>query len=207
MAVHLERTARSTLVALAAVGSLGLLHCDLAKQEAGFERRSVERPAATAKHEPSPTAPPKATGGGPMTPESSKPEPTTATGISAVERYLDGKGTEVNRFALEGLTYVQGCPYLTQEGVDSVDTLSDLLKKHPEAKVSIESYADDVGSEKANQQLTKWRATVIEKQLVQCGVEPSRIEIAARGEADPIASNDSEDGKAENRRTEIVLHR
>jgi outer membrane protein OmpA-like peptidoglycan-associated protein len=204
MTVHLERRLRSALAAIAAVSTLGLLHCDFSGQDSALERRPAEQPA---KNEP----PPAAKGGGPTTqatmPDTKKAEATTANGISAVEQYLDGKGTEVNRFALDGLTYVQGCPYLTQEGVDSVDALSDLLTKHPEAKVSIESYADDIGSDEANKQLTKWRADVIKKQLVQCGIQPSRIETAARGEENPIASNDTDEGKAKNRRTEIVIRK
>lgn len=207
MTVHLGRHLRSAFTTLAAVGSLGLLHCDIAKQNPAFDQRPIDEPAASAQAKP---AAPAATGGGPTAPttsEASNQQATTANGISAVERYLDGKGTEPNRFTLDGLTYVEGCPYLTQQGVDSVDALSDLLTKHKEAKVSIESYSDDTGSDEANRQLTKKRADVIKKQLVQCGVEPSRIEISARGKENPIASNDTDDGKAKNRRTEIVLHK
>ncbi|MGZ3453289.1 MAG: OmpA family protein [Polyangiales bacterium] len=207
MAINLERNWRPVFATIAAVGSLGLLHCNLAKEDTALERRAAE--PQTQMNESAPAAP-SAVGGGPTAtpamPDTSKAEPGIARGISAVEQYLDGKGTGENRFALEGLSYEQGCPYLTQQGVDSVDTLADLLKKHPQAKVSIESYGDNTGSDQGSKQLSKHRAEVIKKQLVLCGISPSRIETAGRGKESPIASNDSDDGKAKNRRTEIVLH-
>lgn len=205
MAINLKRYWRPAVVTIAAAGSLGLLHCDRPKETTAVDR-PTEIPAMN-EPAPAPSPQPTAVGGGPTaTPQPSSAESGAARGISAVEQYLDGKRTEANRFALEGLTYEHACPYLTQEGVDSVDALADLLTKHPEAKVSIESFTDDTGSDEANMQLSQRRAEVIKKQLVQCGISPDRIETIGRGEENPIASNDSDDGKAQNRRTEVIVH-
>ena len=201
MTINLRRNWRPAFAAIAAAGSLGLLHCNVAKQDA---------PPAPATNEPAPQQP-TAVGGGPRaapaTPDMTKEEPGTARGISALEQYLDGKGTDANRFALDGLTYEYACPYLTQKGVDSVDTLADLLIKHPGAKVSIESFTDNTGSDEANKYLSKRRAEVVKKQLVLCGIDSKRIEVVARGEEKPIASNQTDDGKAQNRLTEIIVHK
>lgn len=226
MAINLKRSFRPAVATFAAAGSLGLLHCDRPREETAVERPietpTMNEPARTPPAEPTavgggPTAAPgeptagggdpSAVGGGPTaTPEPSKAESRPARGVSAVEQYLDGKQTEVNRFALEGLTYEHACPYLTQEGVDSVDALADLLKRHPQARVSIESYTDNTGSDEANMWMSQRRAEVIKKQLVQCGVGADRIEAIGRGAENPIASNESDDGKAQNRRTEVILH-
>lgn len=189
---------------IGAVGSLGLFSCNMAKQDVPVGTQNTAEAPTINEPVTQPASPPAATGGGPTAP---KGEPGVARGISAVEQYLEGKGSGVNRFALEGLNYEHACPYMKQDGVDTVDTLADLLTKHPEVKVTIEGFTDNTGPDEVNAQLSRTRAGVVKKQLVQCGIESGRIEVVGRATENPIASNDSDDGKAQNRRTEVILHK
>jgi K(+)-stimulated pyrophosphate-energized sodium pump len=195
---------RNIVIAAASVGSLGLAGCEMSRHDAPVTKEApVEAPPLKREPVAPKPEPPAGVGGGPTT----MVDQGTARGMAAVEQYLDGKGTGDKRFALDGLTYEAGCPYLKQDGVDAVDTLADALKKHPETKVTIEGFTDNSGSAEANEYISRTRAEFTEKQLVMCGIDKSRIEIAGRGTENPIASNDSDDGKAQNRRAEVVIHK
>ena len=80
-----------------------------------------------------------------------------------------------------------------------------MLKAHPSATIRIESHTDDVGSQAANLELSAARAETIKNELVDRGADASKIETAGLGQELPIAGNDTADGRAKNRRSEIVV--
>lgn len=88
----------------------------------------------------------------------------------------------------------------------SLDQVAHALKQQPESStIQVEGHTDDSGSERQNAQLAQQRAQAVADQLVQSGIEPQRINVVGRGENNPIANNDTDEGRATNRRVEIVV--
>lgn len=79
------------------------------------------------------------------------------------------------------------------------------LKENPERAVTIEGYTDSVGSESYNQELSQQRAEAVRGFLIDNGVNANRIVARGYGEENPIASNNTELGRQQNRRVEVVI--
>lgn len=79
------------------------------------------------------------------------------------------------------------------------------LKEEADLHVMVIGRADKRGDAAMNKDLSLLRARRVQKMLVAEGVDEARIEVAARGEGDPTTDDESEDGFAENRRTEIFF--
>ena len=77
------------------------------------------------------------------------------------------------------------------------------LKADPELSVAVEGHTDAVGSDAYNQKLSERRAASVKSYLEAQGIAPSRIEAVGFGESRPVADNDTEMGRAKNRRVEI----
>jgi outer membrane protein OmpA-like peptidoglycan-associated protein len=76
---------------------------------------------------------------------------------------------------------------------------------HPEVKVNITGHTDDVGETAANQTLSEKRAAAVAASLsTDFGIDASRLSTAGKGESEPMAKNDSPEGKAMNRRVEFA---
>ncbi|WP_201353322.1 OmpA family protein [Hydrogenimonas urashimensis] len=91
-----------------------------------------------------------------------------------------------------------------QETMD-VDRIAEFLKKHPKVTAVIEGHTDSTGPADYNMKLSKRRAEAVKKALVERGIDASRLTVKAYGETKPIAPNDTEEGRAKNRRVEVVL--
>ena len=83
--------------------------------------------------------------------------------------------------------------------------LEDLLTEYPDLNLVIEGHADNVGSERYNMGLSERRALAVREYLVNLGVSSARISIVAKGESEPVASNDTPEGRALNRRAISVF--
>lgn len=79
------------------------------------------------------------------------------------------------------------------------------LNQYPDSTVRVVGHTDNTGSADYNQSLSQRRALSVENVLEQGGVSPGRIQAIGAGEDQPVASNLTEDGKARNRRVEIVI--
>ena len=82
-----------------------------------------------------------------------------------------------------------------------------MLKKFNQTVVDVYGHTDNAGSDAHNNDLSQRRAVSVATILAQQGVDQRRFFIEGRGEGDPIASNASESGRAQNRRVEIQLRR
>ena len=80
-----------------------------------------------------------------------------------------------------------------------------LLKQESNIDVVTKGYTDSIGSEDYNQRLSERRASAVRDWLIKCGISPKRLTAKGFGEADPVASNATEGGRAQNRRTELVV--
>ena len=81
----------------------------------------------------------------------------------------------------------------------------DFIRKYPEAKISLEGYTDNIGSDAYNLKLSEKRADAVKEYLVKHGINGARIRTAGHGKADPVATNSTEAGRFQNRRVEILI--
>ncbi|MBN2870029.1 MAG: OmpA family protein [Campylobacterales bacterium] len=86
-----------------------------------------------------------------------------------------------------------------------IDTLTRVLKENPPAKIIIVGHTDHTGSDEYNQKLSERRAASLGKRLVENGIEADRIEMSGKGEKEPVASNETAAGRAQNRRIEVAI--
>jgi OOP family OmpA-OmpF porin len=91
------------------------------------------------------------------------------------------------------------------EGAAKVNTFAGYLKGSPACKVTIVGHTDSVGSEAYNQKLSVKRAEKVKTMLIEDGIDASRLFTDGEGEAMPIATNETPEGRAENRRIEVEL--
>lgn len=94
---------------------------------------------------------------------------------------------------------------LDAESKAALDAAVDVIRSHSAVKMDVVGYTDSVGSDAYNQTLSERRAKAAVDYLVSRGVGADHLRSVGRGEADPVASNDSEDGRARNRRVELIV--
>ena len=88
---------------------------------------------------------------------------------------------------------------------ESLKTLYDFLKENPRVRIKIIGHTDSVGTDQANQILSEGRANSVKNEMVKRGIKASRIETEGRGESEPIDTNDTEEGRQNNRRVVIQV--
>ena len=84
-----------------------------------------------------------------------------------------------------------------------LDDAVDVLKKNPQVKLEVRGHTDNRGSAKYNQQLSEKRAKSVVDYFVSKGIEQTRMKSAGYGLTKPAASNDTPEGRAQNRRVEL----
>ena len=94
---------------------------------------------------------------------------------------------------------------LSPEAFRNVDKLAVFLKKHSNRSVLIEGHTDSVGSDEYNLDLSEKRADAVKNALVAKGVGEERITPKGYGKKYPVASNNTSDGRQQNRRVEVVI--
>ncbi|HMB57582.1 MAG TPA: DUF4892 domain-containing protein [Arenimonas sp.] len=113
--------------------------------------------------------------------------------------------TNTGRIALYGLYFDTNKTDIKPESTPALEQIASLLKADPALKVYIVGHTDNVGTQGANLDLSKRRANAVVAALVsQYGVKGGQMEAAGIGMLSPLASNDGEDGRAKNRRVELV---
>jgi type II secretory pathway predicted ATPase ExeA/outer membrane protein OmpA-like peptidoglycan-associated protein len=94
---------------------------------------------------------------------------------------------------------------IAPEAYEALDRLAAIAKLSLEQEVVIRGYADNVGSHRYNEGLSRARARIVLGYLVKKGVSPERIQAIGMGENNPLLPNDTPEGRAANRRVEIEL--
>jgi outer membrane protein OmpA-like peptidoglycan-associated protein len=87
----------------------------------------------------------------------------------------------------------------------SLDKLRTTLLKYPETNITVIGHTDSKGTNKYNQTLSESRATAVANYTSQNGIDNKRLTAIGKGETDPIATNDTDEGSASNRRVEFVI--
>jgi len=119
---------------------------------------------------------------------------------------LEAKATERGIvLTLGDVLFTSGQADLKAGAAANLDRLVGFLSQNPERKVEIEGHTDNVGDDDSNQGLSQRRADSVKTFLVQRGIESGRIVSSGRGERQPVADNQSEGGRQQNRRVEVII--
>jgi outer membrane protein OmpA-like peptidoglycan-associated protein len=106
---------------------------------------------------------------------------------------------------LTGVLFKSGGHELSPSAERRLDTVASALGMYADREISIEGFTDSSGSEELNQELSQKRAEAVRTYLSQRGISSERMHAVGHGEESPIAPNDTAEGRAVNRRVEIVV--
>ena len=114
-----------------------------------------------------------------------------------------GPVTTENWFEFDRLNFEPDSAVVSSDSKDQLSNIAAIMKAYPAASVKIGGYTDNTGDPAANQQLSQQRAEAVKDQLEEMGVDGSRITAEGYGEQHPVASNDTAEGRMQNRRVAI----
>lgn len=111
---------------------------------------------------------------------------------------------EPEGLVLEGILFDSGRATLQAESNPRLDRVVEYMTHMTSVRIRIAGHTDNVGDPRANQRLSEQRAGAVRDYLVAHGIDASRIEAVGYGDQQPVASNDTEEGRQQNRRIEAV---
>ncbi|MBK8701497.1 MAG: OmpA family protein [Saprospiraceae bacterium] len=106
---------------------------------------------------------------------------------------------------LHNIFFVSGSAELLPASGNELDALAALLNQNADMDIRITGHTDNVGEEKSNQQLSEARARSVQQALSDRGITKARLLIEGKGESEPIADNETAEGRSQNRRTEFTI--
>lgn len=109
------------------------------------------------------------------------------------------------RIALRNVFFETGRWEILPESEYELAKVVDLLTKNPTLKIELGGHTDNVGRPEANQRLSEQRAKAVYDYLIDKGISSNRLSYKGYGETQPVATNDTDEGRRENRRTEIKV--
>ena len=133
-----------------------------------------------------------------------RPQSLMAGGVAALSTALDGSGALPKRFVLSELKFRTDSAEVDPASASVLDEVAQVLSAHPGARIRVEGHTDNTGVRQANLTLSQQRADSTRGYLMEKGVPGDRIEATGFGPDRALSPNDTEPGRAENRRTEIV---
>lgn len=191
--IHIEKTEKKTNWLAWILLALGVLALLFGLSRCGSDERTVVATPTPTTIDPvvAPVAVPEAV-------------PVMA-GTSGVGAFLAGTEPLPRTFVFEKLNFDTAGNAVRAEDQAEVAALIATLKQHPTSRMRIVGYADARGASDANNALGKSRADSVKASVVAGGIAADRIETASGGETNPVDSNATPAGQAENRRTELVV--
>lgn len=151
-------------------------------------------------------------------PELKKPTQTITLPTGSKLMAAEGSVIAALAEALASGTVNQSTPYildngefqgrsavLTPQSEKELEYLASILKAYPNIKIRIEAHTDNSGNADINQQLTTQQGLAVRTFLQDRGIAANRITSVGRGQSKPLAPNDSDAGKAQNRRIEVYV--
>jgi len=198
------------------IGALVLLGLIFAMRNCAAQRTEAPppaEPAAPTVTTPQATAPaPPAAAPGQTTPTvalqlpggQSVNVPEGSIGFGVV-KFLQSNEPAPKTFIFDNLNYDTASRSLTPESRPTVSTMATILSAYPNTTVRVVGYTDNQGDPAANKTLSEQRAMTVKSELTRLGIPAERIEAAGMGEANPVADNSTDAGRAQNRRTELVI--
>lgn len=121
-------------------------------------------------------------------------------------QHPDSVASKTNWFDFDHLLFQTANDQLDMEQSRAqLTNVYEILRAYPKVKVKIGGYTDNVGDAKQNKALSDRRAKNVMAELVQLGIEKSRLEAEGYGQEHPVASNETEEGRAKNRRVSVSV--
>ena len=126
-----------------------------------------------------------------------------ATAGTGVDVTRDGDVIKLN--LPDGVTFDFAKYDIKPQFYPALNTIANTLREYNQTIVEVSGHTDSIGSDAANQTLSERRANAVSSYLIGQGVQRERFEVVGMGERYPVASNDTDSGRALNRRVEIRL--
>jgi OOP family OmpA-OmpF porin len=119
--------------------------------------------------------------------------------------FIDGGFKGDGRVIFKYLTFTSGSDKIFGDSGVEVDNLAAILNAYPDVKINVAGHTDNTGNAEANKTLSENRAKSVKQRLMDAGISPSRVATQGFGAATPVASNDTKEGQAQNRRIEVTI--
>jgi len=121
-------------------------------------------------------------------------------GAEEIKKQLDEKG----HVAIYGILFDVDKASLKPESKESLQEIVKLMQNYPGLKIEIQGHTDNQGSVDYNKDLSQRRAQTVKTYLIASGIDDSRLAATGYGFSQPVASNDTQEGRSKNRRVELV---
>ena len=108
------------------------------------------------------------------------------------------------KFITYGITFDVGKSTIKPESMGEINRIVQLMNENPTLKFSVEGHTDSTGNPASNQTLSEQRSQAIVAKLVELGIAQDRLTAVGKGQNSPIADNNTDEGRAKNRRVEFV---
>ncbi len=112
-----------------------------------------------------------------------------------------------NWFNFKALNFASGSNAIDSTSMNEVKNISEILKAFPNVNIKVGGYTDNTGDDAANLKLSSERAAAVKAALVGMGIADARLESEGYGEQHPVATNDTEEGRAANRRIAVSVRK
>ncbi|WP_373740726.1 OmpA family protein [Neisseria sp.] len=120
----------------------------------------------------------------------------------AVER----QGNQIKLVMPDNVTFATNSATLSGNAIDALNKASETLIQYPDTTLTIAGHTDNTGSDAINNPLSQRRAQAVAGYLNQRGVSSSRLNTVGYGSRQPVASNSTPEGRAQNRRVEVLIN-
>ncbi len=132
---------------------------------------------------------------------------TAGSAGSQMMDFINGGFKGDGRFTFNNLTFATGSANIDAATAAEVDNMAAILKAYPGVTVTVEGYTDNTGDAAANVQLSQARANAVKARLMGKGVAGDRVMTKGFGSANPKADNGTAEGRAQNRRIEMIINK
>lgn len=127
--------------------------------------------------------------------------------IASGELYTPSKQHEIEQIDLSAIQFAYAKAELDEPALQTLQEVVAHLRKNPDLTVEVSAHTDSQSTALGNMAVTQARADVVRNYLLSQGVNATQVKAQGYGSARPLASNDTEEGRAQNRRIEITVFR
>jgi OOP family OmpA-OmpF porin len=121
---------------------------------------------------------------------------------------IEEKLLKEEKFVVESIHFAFDKDQIESEFENTLDSLAEVLRLHPEWKIRIEGHTDSLGTEAYNKDLSQRRANAVKAYLLKTGVNSTQlVDAVGLGLSEPVADNGTPEGRYKNRRVEFKLEK